>query len=252
MMHKNLFTMVLAALAVLGLGIAASGDDYTIDTAHSGVVFKISHSDLNWVYGRFNQFSGDFVIDPSDPSKSSFTMTIKPESVDTNNAKRDGHLRSPDFFNSRQFPAMKFTSTSVKPIEGGLEVTGDLTMHGETKPVTFNLMGGKTAATKGGQRTGYTAEFKLKALRFRNNQVFADAGRRGSGSTSAFRASRSADPLRYLNLASGAPAWVNGKRWTPITDAGMAHLDLPNLRASCWTGARSPTPASSHCQTCEP
>jgi polyisoprenoid-binding protein YceI len=158
--------MVLAASAVLGLGMAASGDDYTIDPAHSGMTFKISHSDLNWIHGRFNQFSGEFAIDPGDLSKSSFTLTIRPESIDTNNAKRDGHLRSPDFFDTKKYPDMKFTSTSIKPIEGGLEVTGDFTLHGQTKPVTFNLMGGKTIATKGGQRTGYTADFKLKRSDF--------------------------------------------------------------------------------------
>jgi polyisoprenoid-binding protein YceI len=148
-MRKNLFAMGLAASALLGLGMVATGDDYTIDTAHSGVVFKISHSDLDWVFGRFNDFSGEFTIDSSDPSKSSFTMTIKP-----------------DIFNTKQFPKMSFTSTSVKPIEGGFEVTGDFTLHGQTKPVTFNLKGGKTVATKGGQRTGYTAEFPLNRSEF--------------------------------------------------------------------------------------
>jgi polyisoprenoid-binding protein YceI len=166
LMRKNLFAMGLAASALLGLGMVATGDDYTIDTAHSGVVFKISHSDLDWVFGRFNHFSGEFAIDSSDPSKSSFTMKIDPNSVDTNNAKRDGHLKSPDFFNTKQFPNMGFTSTSVKPIEGGFEVTGDFTLHGQTKPVTFNLKGGKTIAAKGGQRTGYTAEFPLKRSEF--------------------------------------------------------------------------------------
>jgi polyisoprenoid-binding protein YceI len=166
MMHKNLMGMLSAACAVLGLGMVATGDDYAMDPAHSGVTFKISHSDLNWIHGRFNQFTGEFGIDPGDHSRSTFTMTIRTDSVDTNNTKRDGHLRSPDFFNAKQYPAMKFTSTLVKPIEGGLEVTGDLTLHGQTKPVTFNLMGGKTIAAKGGQRTGYTAEFKLKRSDF--------------------------------------------------------------------------------------
>jgi len=165
-MRKNLFAMALTASALLGLGMVATGDDYTIDTAHSGVVFKISHSELDWIFGRFNEFSGEFTIDASDPSKSSFTMKIKPDSVDTNQAKRDAHLKSPDFFNTKQFPTMGFTSTSVKPIDGGFEVTGDFTLHGQTKPVTFNLKGGKTIAAKGGQRTGYTAEFAIKRSEF--------------------------------------------------------------------------------------
>ena len=165
-MRKNLFAMALAASALLGLGMVATGDDYTIDPAHSGVVFKISHSDLDWVFGRFNDFTGDFTIDSSDPSKSSFKMKINPASVDTNNAKRDGHLKSPDFFNTKQYPNMTFASTSVKPIEGGYEVTGDFTFHGETKPVTFNLKGGKTVMMKNMQKTGYTAEFAIKRSEF--------------------------------------------------------------------------------------
>ncbi len=165
-MRRNLCAMALAASALLALGMAATGDDYTMDTAHSGVVFKISHSELNWIYGRFNDFSGEFTIDPSEPSKSSFTMKIKPESVDTNNKNRDKHLRSPDFFNTNQFPSMSFNSTSVKPIAGGYEVTGDLTFHGQTKPVTFNVKGGKTASFKGMQKTGYTAEFAIKRSEF--------------------------------------------------------------------------------------
>ncbi len=68
-MRKNLFAMGLATSALLGLGMVATGDDYTIDSAHSGVNFKISHSDLNWIYGRFNSFSGEFAIDSSDPSR---------------------------------------------------------------------------------------------------------------------------------------------------------------------------------------
>ena len=70
--------------------------------------------------------------------------------MDTNNADRDGHLSSPDFFNTKQYPTIEFTSTSVKPIEGGYKVTGDLTLHGETKPVTFELKGGKMAEFQGG------------------------------------------------------------------------------------------------------
>ena len=103
-MRRNLCAMVLAASALLMLGMAATGDDYTIDTDHSGVVFKISHSDLSWIFGRFNNFSGEFTIDPSDPSKSSFTMKIKPESVDTNNTARDGHLKQPRLLQRQAVP----------------------------------------------------------------------------------------------------------------------------------------------------
>jgi polyisoprenoid-binding protein YceI len=156
-MRTYSFKMALAVSVFLGLGIHANADDYAIDAAHSGISFQISHLGLSYVQGRFNEFSGKFTIDTSDPGKSSFALSIKTESVDTNNAGRDKHLRSPDFFNVKQFPAITFTSTAVKAIEGGYEVTGDLTLHGETKPVAFSLKGGKSAQFPPGvQRTGFS------------------------------------------------------------------------------------------------
>jgi polyisoprenoid-binding protein YceI len=166
-MRKNLMAMALAACAVMGIGMIAAGDDYAIDPVHSGVTFQIRHMDVSWIPGRFNAFSGECSLDTADPSKSSFKMTIKPDSVDTNNAKRDGHLKSPDFFNTKQYPSIEFVSTSVAPAEGGYQVTGNLSFHGETRPVTFVLKGGKTAEfPKGKQRTGYTTQFKIKRSEF--------------------------------------------------------------------------------------
>jgi polyisoprenoid-binding protein YceI len=174
-MRKNLAAMAMAACAVLGLGMAIAGDDYKIDTMHSGVTFQITHLDLTWIHGRFNEFSGDITLDTSDPSKSSFKMTIKPDSVDTNSPKRDGHLKSPDFFNTKQYPSIDFVSTSVTPAEGGYQVTGNLTFHGETKPVTFTLKGGKTAEFPPGvHRTGYTTQFKIKRSEFGVGKKFGE------------------------------------------------------------------------------
>ena len=149
------------------LGVTARADDYTIDAVHSGISFKIKHAGLSYVHGRFNSFSGKFTLDSSDPSKSSFTMSIKPESIDTNNGGRDNHLRSPDFFNVKQFPTISFKSTSVKAIEGGYEVTGNLELHGTTNPVSFTLKGGGSAEfPKGVQRTGYATDFVIKRSDF--------------------------------------------------------------------------------------
>jgi polyisoprenoid-binding protein YceI len=166
-MRKNLMAMGLATCVMAGIGMVAAGDDYAIDPAHSGVTFQIRHMDVSWIPGRFNEFSGECTLDTADPSKSSFKMTIKPDSVDTNVAKRDGHLKSPDFFNTKQYPTIDFVSTSVAAIDGGYQVTGNLTLHGETKPVTFDLKGGKTAEfPKGVQRTGFTTQFKVKRSDF--------------------------------------------------------------------------------------
>jgi polyisoprenoid-binding protein YceI len=157
-----------AALAVLlGLASPVIAEEYAVDPAHAGVNFKISHLGLSWVQGRFDEFSGDFTIDSAAPDKCSFALKINPASVDTNNQKRDEHLRGPDFFNANQFPAMSFKSTSVRPAKSGYEVTGDFTLHGVTKPVTFELIGGRTAEfPKGVHRTGFSAEFSLKRSDF--------------------------------------------------------------------------------------
>src|SRR5262249_12255578 len=80
-----------------------AADEYSVDPVHSSVSFKASHLGLSWVHGRFNDVSGSFSIDSDNPTKCSFTLTIKTESVDTNNKQRDGHLRAPDFFNAKQF-----------------------------------------------------------------------------------------------------------------------------------------------------
>ena len=169
-MRKGFFGAVLALglLALLGNGAPArAADDYTLDAAHAGVNFRISHLGLSWVYGRFNKFSGNLTIDPDDPAKSAFALTINTDSVDTNNPQRDGHLRSPDFFNVKQFPTISFKSTAVKAIEGGYEVTGDFTLHGVTRSISFPLKGGKTAEfPKGVQRIGYTTELGLKRSEF--------------------------------------------------------------------------------------
>ena len=89
------------------------------------------------------------------------------ESVDTNNKQRDGHLKSADFFNAKQFPTISFKSSAFKPIEGGYEVTGDLTLHGETKPITFKLSGGKeTEFPPKVKRAGFWADLKIKRSDF--------------------------------------------------------------------------------------
>jgi polyisoprenoid-binding protein YceI len=176
-MRMPRFAVALGILAFLGIGTVVCADDYVLDTAHSGVTFKISHLGLSNVFGRFNDFAGDFSLDAGDPAKSSFKLNIKSQSVDTNNTGRDNHLRSPDFFNVKQFPTISFASTNVKPAEGGYEVTGDLTMHGETKPVTFTLKGGKTAEFPPGvQRTGYSTDLVLKRSDFRVGRPMAALG----------------------------------------------------------------------------
>jgi polyisoprenoid-binding protein YceI len=153
--------VVASALALLTDRPARAADEYSVDASHSAVVFRISHAGLSWVYGRFNDVSGDFKIDP-DAGSCAFELQIKTDSVDTGNKQRDNHLRSPDFFNVKQYPMISFKSTAVKPIEDGYEVTGDFTLHGVTKSITFALKGGRTIEMMGKRRTGYSTELTLK------------------------------------------------------------------------------------------
>jgi polyisoprenoid-binding protein YceI len=112
--------------------------------------------------------SGTITIDKDNPAKSSFALSIPVESIDTNNVKRDEHLRAPDYFNVKQFPTLSFQSTKVKAVDGGFEVTGDLTMHGVTKPVSLTLKGGDKVVEfpKGTQRVGLVSEFSIKRSEF--------------------------------------------------------------------------------------
>lgn len=159
--------LVAATCAFVGLGsVATAADQYDYDLVHSSVSFKARFLDISWIHGRFNEVSGTFVIDRNHPELSTFALTIKVDSVDTANAARDEHLRQPDYFDTKQFPTIEFKSTAVKPIEGGYEVTGDFTMHGVTKKITFPFMGGKEIEAMNAKRIGFATELKLKRSDF--------------------------------------------------------------------------------------
>ena len=158
---RSLFLAVL--IAAVGTS-ARAADTYAVDPVHSSVSFKILHEGISYIHGRFDDVSGQFVIDKDDPAKSSFTLSIKTESVDTNFAKRDEHLRAPDYFNVKQFPTLSFQSTKVELVKGGYEVTGELTLHGVKKSVTFTLKGGDKTVEfpKGMMRVGFTVLLSIK------------------------------------------------------------------------------------------
>src|SRR5690349_18971272 len=148
--------LILAAILTTCGTAAMAAETYTVDPVHSSISFMISHAGISNIHGRFNAFSGTITIDEADPAKSTFALEIPIESIDTNNVKRDEHLRAPDYFNAKQFPNMSFKSTKVKAVDGGFDVTGDLTLHGVTKPVSFSLKGGDKVVEfpKGTKRIG--------------------------------------------------------------------------------------------------
>lgn len=168
-MHRALSAMSLVVLGSVFAMPATSvqaADVYGYDGVHSSVSFKARHLGLSWIHGRFNEVDGQFSIDREDPSKSTFTLSIKVDSVDTANVKRDEHLRQADYFDTKKYPTIEFKSTSVKAVEGGYEVIGDFTMHGTTKSITLHLKGGKEIEVKGTKRIGLSTETVLKRSDF--------------------------------------------------------------------------------------
>ena len=161
------FSLSFASIALVFLASISHAQQYTLEAGHTAVTFQISHLGLSWTAGRFNKVEGEVSIDKAAPEKSTFSLTIAADSIDTGNEKRDEHLRSPDFFDVKQFPSITFASTNVAPIENGYEVTGDLTMHGETNQVTFKLLGGAVKEMPPGTiRTGFTTNLVIKRLDF--------------------------------------------------------------------------------------
>ena len=159
-------TLVIGTVVCAGSQLGSAADEYAYDLVHSSVSFKARHLDISWIHGRFNEVEGKFSLDRENPSKSTFQLTIKADSIDTANKARDEHLRQPDYFDTKQFPTIEFKSTSTKAIEGGYEVTGDFTMHGKTKQITFVMKGGKEHTFKDIKRVGFSTELSLKRSDF--------------------------------------------------------------------------------------
>jgi len=154
----------LAAAAMLMSAGSAVAADYKIDKEgqHAFVQFRIQHLGYSWIYGTFKDFDGSFTFDEKDPSADKVNVTINTNSVDTNHAERDKHLRSADFLNTAKFAQATFVSTSVKKDGDDLDIAGNLTLNGVTKPVTLEAkLLGQGKDPWGGYRAGFEAEGKI-------------------------------------------------------------------------------------------
>lgn len=174
----NRLALVVASLLALWLtGSLQAQPQLKIDSAHSFVVFKIQHLGVSTAWGRFNSPEGSITWDDQDPAKSKITVTLQTGKVDTGNQKRDDHLRSPDFFSAKQFPTITFKSTSIsKSADNQYQVTGDLTLHGVTKPLTVTLTKVGEADTQMGHRAGFEANFTIKRTEFGMNFMVGAIG----------------------------------------------------------------------------
>lgn len=128
--------LLLSSLLVVSLPALAA--PYEIDTSHASATFSVKHLGVSNVNGTLGPVTGTVDLDSTDASKPAIEATIDVKAIDTKWAKRDDHLRSPDFFDVEKFPSITFKSTKVQKVsKTKLKVTGDLTMHGITKPVTL-------------------------------------------------------------------------------------------------------------------
>ena len=137
---------------------------WTIDADHSEVGFAVKHLMVATVKGTFRRFSGQVTLDESDISKSVIEADIDVTSIDTRQDQRDAHLRSADFFDAPNFPAMTFRSTKVEQLRHGyLRVVGDLTIRGTTREVVLDVEEtGRGGDPWGNQRIGYNARTSIK------------------------------------------------------------------------------------------
>ncbi len=166
---KKLIAATTLGSLMLAAGLAQAAD-YQIDKQgqHASINFKISHLGYSWVYGRFNDFDGTFSWDADKPEASAINVTVNTESVDTNHAERDKHIRGEDFLNVSENATATFTSTGVEVTgDNSAKVTGDLTLNGVTKPVVLDAnFIGEGEDPWGGYRAGFDATTTLKLADF--------------------------------------------------------------------------------------
>lgn len=130
--------LFLALGFLLSSSAFAQAVTYSVDPSHASLVFKVRHLGFANVYGTISGIEGVFVFDQTKPENSKIDISAKVETINTNEKKRDDHLRGPDFFNVKQFPKIVLKSKSIKKVaDKRYEVAADLTMHGKTAPLIF-------------------------------------------------------------------------------------------------------------------
>jgi polyisoprenoid-binding protein YceI len=155
--------------AVTGTAPGVTPTQWQIDPAHSAAHFSVRHLMISNVRGEFAKVSGNAVLDQSDPTKSTVEVIVDTASIDTRELQRDEHLRSADFFDVANHPAITFRSKKIAPAgPGHFKVTGDLTIRGVTREVTFDVEGPVPAVKDpwGNVRTGVSATAKINRKDF--------------------------------------------------------------------------------------
>jgi len=146
--------------------VPAAAGAWSVDPTHSSMVFRIKHLNTAFFYGTFNKVTGTVNFDEAKPEASSLELAVQVDSLESHADGRNTHLKSKDFFNVAEFPTATFKSTSWKGSGTSFDVTGDMTLHGVTKPLTIKLE--KTGQGKGqrGEIIGFESVFTIKRSDF--------------------------------------------------------------------------------------
>jgi len=160
-MKKTMTKLAITSLLTGAMFMpAVNAADYVIDNkgAHASINFKIKHLGYSWLTGRFDKFGGKFSYDPANVSASKIEVNIDTNSINSNHAERDKHLKSDDFLDVSAFSNAKFVSSSVtEKADGQLTVTGLLTLHGVSKTITIDAQAiGEGKDPWGGYRAGFS------------------------------------------------------------------------------------------------
>ncbi|MEO6911889.1 MAG: YceI family protein [Edaphobacter sp.] len=177
MRSKFLLAVAMAALTLTSAAVQAQTSTWTIDPAHSNVQFVVRHMGVSNVRGLINGIKGTILLNDADITKSSVNATIETATVWTGTAPRDKDLRSPNFFDVEKYPQITFKSTSLTKSDGKLKLTGDVTLTGVTKSVTFDLDGPSAPETgkDGKVRSGFSAAGALKRSDFNFGSKYPNA-----------------------------------------------------------------------------
>ena len=152
-MRMPIAALVAGFAAFAAAPALAQSKTFVVDPTHTSLFFKVNHLGYSNTMGLFREFSGEFTFDPAKPAEAKVKLVVKTDSIDTNDQKRadgkrsrDEHLRNPDFFNTKEFPTMTFESTKVETADGKTgKLHGNLTLLGQTKPVTLDVTFNKIA-----------------------------------------------------------------------------------------------------------
>lgn len=156
------FPSFALAAAVMTAAPAVMAEPFTLDKSHTAITFQIDHLGFSLTHGRFSEFDAEIDFDAENPSESSVVFTIDAPSIDTGWAKRDEHVRGPDFLNVKKHPEIVFTSTSIeKTGEDTATMVGELMMNGKTNEETFEVTLRKMGPSPFGKKlltAGFVAE----------------------------------------------------------------------------------------------